>query len=151
MPKFGGDPNHVVIQGVSAGAGSAALHLITNGGYNENLFVGAISESTFLPTHPPVSELEYQFDRTVERAGCQDADSPMACLRDMTRDDLQKLNVPGPFPGRTGNPLFYWTPCVDGDLLRDSPTALFSSGKFLKVPLLFGTCTDGRWPFAFLC
>lgn len=106
--------------------------------------MGAISESTFIPAHPPLSDLEYQFDRTVEQAGCQDDDSPINCLRDMSQDDLQALNVPGPFPGRTGYPLFYWTPCIDGDLLRDSPTASFTNGKFFEVPLLFGTCTNGN-------
>ena len=90
-----------------------------------------------------MSELEYQFTRTVEEAGCQDADSKMACLRDMSTKDLQKVNVPSPFPDRTDRPLFYWTPCVDGDFLEDGPTALFNAQSFVKVPLLFGTCTNG--------
>jgi acetylcholinesterase len=141
--SFGGDPDHVVIQGVSAGAGSAALHLIAYGGRDDGLFVGAIAESTFIPAHPPVSELEYQFNRTVEETACRDADSKMTCLRDMSTKDLQKLNFPSPFPGRENRPHFYWTPCIDGDFLEDSPAALFEAKSFVKVPLLFGTCTNG--------
>jgi carboxylesterase type B len=45
--QFGGDPNHVVIHGDSAGAGSVAHHLTAYDGRDMNLFVGAVAESTF--------------------------------------------------------------------------------------------------------
>lgn len=129
---------------MSAGAGSAALHLIAYGGRDDKLFMGAISESTFLPAHPPVSQLEYQLDRTMEQAGCQGEIDRMSCLRGKTKEKLQALNAPAPFQGRTHWPLWYWTPCVDGALLEDNPSAMYERGDFIDVPLLFGTCTNGE-------
>lgn len=133
-----------MIQGISAGAGSVALHLAAYGGRDDHLFVGAISQALFLPHHPTVSALEYQFDRLVDSAGCGEAQSRMSCLRGKSLADLQALNVGAPFPGREKSPHFYWTPCVDGEFLEDHPSALYSDNKFLKVPSLFGTSTNGK-------
>ncbi|KAH8910697.1 alpha/beta-hydrolase [Coniochaeta sp. PMI_546] len=153
ISKFGGDPNHVVIHGASAGAGSVALHLSAYGGRDDRLFVGAISESLFFPAQPYVSELEWQFDRIIQRVGCTAAygkDTAMSCLRGKDMATLQALNIAAAFPGRTAppNPLFYWTPCVDGDFIQDLPYVLFETGRFLKVPVMFGTDTDEGSAFA---
>ena len=121
-----------------------ALHLAAYGGRDDGLFVGAISESTFVPAHPSVSDLEFQFDRLVYQAGCSKAENRMDCLRGKSMKKLQKLNVEKPFPGRRYNPLFYWTPCVDGEFLEDIPSVLFQEGRFLSVPSLIGTCTNGK-------
>ena len=132
-----------MIHGISAGAGSVALQLAAYAGRNDSLFVGAIAESIFIPSHQPVSDLEWQFDRTADQAGCSNAESRMECLRGQSTKKLQKANVPSPFPGRKWGPLFYWTPCVDGDFLQDVPSVLYRENKFLNVPSLFGTCTNG--------
>jgi acetyl esterase/lipase len=51
ITKFGGDPNHVTIWGVSAGAGSVVQHLIANGGNTHPpLFKNAITSSIYLPS-----------------------------------------------------------------------------------------------------
>jgi acetylcholinesterase len=122
-----------------------ATHLVAYSGRNDNLFVGAIAESTFFPAQQPVSALETQLNDTMNVAGCGDAADRMACLRGKSTKELQgKTNQPSPFPGETGDPLFYWTPCVDGDLLRDYPYTLYGRGEFIKVPILFGTCTNGE-------
>lgn len=133
-----------MIHGVSAGSGSVALHLAAYGGRNDSLFVGAIAESIFIPAQPRVSELEFQFNRTVDQAGCSDAESQMECLRGKSMKKLQKINVSSAFPGRSWGPLFYWTPCVDGDFLEGVPSVLYEQNKFLSVPSLFGTCTNGQ-------
>ena len=44
---FGGDPDHVVIAGDSAGAGSVAFHMAAYGGRDDKLFVGGVVESSF--------------------------------------------------------------------------------------------------------
>ncbi|TGJ87283.1 hypothetical protein E0Z10_g1473 [Xylaria hypoxylon] len=134
IAQFGGDPDHVVIHGASAGAGSVALHLLGNATDAESgkrLFVGAVGESVFFPSQPFVSELEWQFDLTLHRAGCDDDDDAMACLRAKSTEVLQAANAPAGFPGgpATPLPLFFWTPCVDGDILRDLPY-LLSKGAF---------------------
>lgn len=135
----------MVIHGVSAGAGSVALHLAAYGGRDDNLFVGASSQAVFFPTHPAVEDLGWQFNRTLERAGCADAEDAMTCLRGKSTDGLQNAaNTVGSYQGRTSSPKFYWTPCVDGDLIEDTPSAMFESGRFIRVPLLLGTSTNGE-------
>ncbi|KAI4861710.1 alpha/beta-hydrolase [Hypoxylon rubiginosum] len=158
IPQFGGDPDHVVIHGASAGAGSVALHLVAYGGStnsssseneNEKLFVGAVGESVFFPAQPFVADLEWQFDRALTATGC-DNDDPMACLRSKDTATLQAANVPSAFPGRPALPLplFYWTPCIDGDLLRDLPYLLFERGEFIDVPVIMGATSDEGTVFA---
>ncbi|KAK6842173.1 Carboxylic ester hydrolase [Apiospora arundinis] len=150
IDQFGGDPDHVIIHGGSAGAGSVALHLIANGGVDENLFRGGIGESLFFPSQPYVSELEWQFSKVLDDTKCQDAASPMECLRGKDAKTLQAANYPSPFPGRTDIPLplFYWTPCIDGQLLQDRPYKMFEDGKFINVPIMFGNDNDEGTVFA---
>ncbi|KAK0656136.1 Alpha/Beta hydrolase protein [Cercophora newfieldiana] len=151
--EFGGDPDHVVIHGASAGAGSVAMHMIAYGGREDKLFVGAAAESIFFPAQPTVPELEYQFDRALNQTGCQDK-SPrseqISCLRKLPTAALQAANFYQPFPGRPQwpQPLFYWTPCIDGTFITDLPSNLFQRSRFVNVPVLFGTDTDEGSLFA---
>ena len=68
----------------------------------------------------------------------------MECLRGKSKRELQDLNTDAPFPGRDDPPKFYWTPCVDGDILEETPSELYANNKFLSVPSLFGTTTNGK-------
>lgn len=150
ISAFGGSPNNVVIHGASAGAGSVALHLMAFGGRNDGLFTAGIAESVFFPAQPFVAQLEYQFDRLVSATNCAARPDQLACLRALDTKTLQAQNVPAIFPGRTEPPLplFYWTPCIDGDFLEDLPYNLLAQGKFIDVPLLFGSDSDEGSYFA---
>jgi hypothetical protein len=123
------------------------MHLVAYGGRNDQLFVGGMAESIFFPAQPFVGELEYQFDRLVNQTGCSEVAlaGQMACLRSKDVSLLQAANVARPFPGRTEPPmpLFYWTPCVDGEFLQDLPDRLFEKGQFVNVPMVLGTSTNG--------
>lgn len=151
---FGGDPNHVVIHGGSAGAGSVALHTVAHGGRDDGLFVGAVAESVFVPTLPTCIDVAYKFWRAVH-AACGETEvftvpEALACLRRRPIELLQHLaNMPSTFrfhrnattegPDTAG---FYWGPCVDGDLITDRPSVLFRQGKFVRVPMLYGVASD---------
>ncbi|TVY83864.1 Lipase [Lachnellula suecica] len=148
IEQFGGDPNHVVIHGASAGAGSVALHLTAYGGRDDGLFVGGIGESVFFPAQPQVSELEWQFERYANDTGCAGSADELACIRSKDITVLQAANVGTPFPGRNNAPLFYWTPTIDGDFIQDYPYRLIEQGKFVKVPIIFGDDTDEGTAFA---
>ncbi|KAG4025610.1 hypothetical protein MFRU_054g00390 [Monilinia fructicola] len=148
IAQFGGDPNHVVIHGDSAGGGSVALHLTAYGGRDDKLFVGAIGESPFFPTQPAASELEWQFDRFANAAGCGSAGDPLECLRSQSTAALQAANVASPYPAQAGSPLFYWTPTIDGDFIKDYPYSLFDQGLFVNVPIMFGDVTNEGSVFA---
>ncbi|KAI5923375.1 Alpha/Beta hydrolase protein [Camillea tinctor] len=149
IAQFGGDPDRVVLNGASAGAGSVAMHLIAR---DEGLFTGAIAESVFFPAQPFVADLEWQFDRVLAERYCdgEGEEEPMACLRGKSTAELQSSNVPSPFPGRPDlpAPLFYWTPCVDGELLADLPYLMFERGEFIDVPIMVGTTTNEGTYFA---
>ncbi|KAH6898352.1 Alpha/Beta hydrolase protein [Thelonectria olida] len=141
--RFGGDEDHVVLQGVSAGAGSVGLHLAAYGGRNDNLFVGAIAESTFWPGQPHYKDVDYKYQRILNETDCLGhEDGNMACLRAKSTADIQDANHNEPFVGRLGNPNFYWMPVTDGDFMVDTPTNLFARGDFVKVPLLYGSTTN---------
>ena len=131
---------------MSAGAGSVALQLTAYGGRDDGLFVGAMADSTFLPTQRPVDELKAQYTLTLNATGCDgDNVNHMECLRGLDASVLQTAaNVKRPYTGRTANPIFYWTPTVDGDFIRGNTHKAFRSGAFVKVPLLYGTDTDGE-------
>lgn len=102
-----------------------------------------MSESVFFPAQPRVPELEYQFNQTLAKVGCADDKDQMGCLRGKDIKAIQDANIASPFPGRAANPHFYWTPCIDGDILQDYPYRLYDKGSFIKVPVLFGTGSNG--------
>ncbi|KAH8429665.1 putative carboxylesterase [Aspergillus melleus] len=148
--KFGGNPDHVVIQGVSAGGGSVAHHLTAYGGRDDGLFIGAVAESPFWPAQPTVAEAESQFDRFANETGCSDSPNILSCLRSLNISTLEQANVLHPLPGASDEPisLWYWLPVVDGDIIPDSLYNLFEEDKYLKVPLLVGSNTDDGSEFA---
>lgn len=149
--KFGGNPNHVVIHGDSAGAGSVAYHLTAYGQRNTTLFIGAVAESPFWPTQRTVAQMEFQYDRFVKDVSCHKAKDSLACLRSVDIKTIQKYNVDKPFPAGSPTPIprWYFLPVVDGDLIRDRLYNLFSEGKFIHVPLLVGDETNEGTEFAY--
>ena len=124
--------------GASAGAGSAALHMLAYGEEKTNLFHGVIGISPFFPSSMKIHEREWQFDLFASRAGCGDAEDQLACLRNKDSVTLQKANIGMAFPGRKGEAMFPYPPVVDGEFLKDFPQSLFMREEFVKVPAIFG-------------
>lgn len=120
--------------------------MVAYGGRNDGLFHGVIAESVFFPALQYLKDQEYQLQRIIDQAGCAGSANHLSCLRGKPLRELQKLNGAGPFPGRMVPPLFYWTPSIDGDLLPELPSNMYESRKIINVPLLMGTCTDGKHP-----
>lgn len=147
---FGGDPDHVVIHGDSAGAGSVAHHVTAYEGRNMNLFAGAIAESNFWPTQRTVAEMEFQYTRFAKDVGCDDANATLACLRTVDVQTIQEYDVDEPFPGGSSSPvpLWYWLPVVDGDLVPDLLYTLFEQGKVVRVPVMVSDDTNEGTAFA---
>lgn len=142
MLKFGGDPDHVVIGGDSAGGASVTLLLSAYGGRDDGLFVGAAAESQSFATMFDVAGSQFAFDNLVDRTGCTDSEDTLACLRRLSVNELQDQNIKTPFPGAPGNPLYLYGPTIDRDLVQDQTYSLFHRGKFIKVPVIFGDDTD---------
>lgn len=148
---FGGDPDHVVVHGDSAGPGSIAHHLTATDADKHNLFVGAVAESNVWPTQRTVEEMKFQYDGFVKDVGCDKKDDSLSCLRSVSIDTIQKADVPKPFPGgsKTPTPLWYFLPVVDGWLVPDRLCHLFEQGKFLHVPLIVSDDTNEGTEFGY--
>jgi carboxylesterase type B len=137
-----------VIHGDSAGGGSVAYHLTAYGGRDDGLFVGAMPESPFFPTSRTVAESEFQFTLFANSTGCLSSSSSnasasvMSCLRSLPLPTIQSANVNSPFPGATGYPNFYFLPVIDGSFSPAHMYSLFSTGRFVHVPVLVGGDTN---------
>jgi acetylcholinesterase len=140
--QFGGDPDHVVLFGGSAGAGSVGLHLSAYGGRNDNLFVGAVGDAFFYPTVNNATYQEIQFDEFSSSLGCSSSPEQLACLRAVDINILQTANVPMQYPGQNLQAAYVWTPVVDGSFIVDNPLKLYQTGQFVKVPLISGDVTN---------
>ncbi|EXJ88813.1 cholinesterase [Capronia epimyces CBS 606.96] len=138
---FGGDPNHVVLGGNSAGAASIALHLTAFGGRNDGLFVGVAAESVSFATMLTIEESQYQYDTFATRLGC--TEDTLDCLRSKSATELQAHNHNIPYPGAQNPPLFMWNPVIDHDLIQNLTYAAFDSGSFIRVPVIMGDDTNG--------
>ncbi|KAI8661321.1 Carboxylic ester hydrolase [Fusarium keratoplasticum] len=147
ISKFGGDPDHVVLGGDSAGAASISLHLSAFGGKDEGLFHAVAAESVSFATMLTVKESFYQYENLTKKLNCTGKDK-LACLRSKTVKEIQKVNSNIPYPGGSQAPLFMWTPTIDGDLIPDLTYKLFEDGKFIKVPAIVGDDTNGGTIFA---
>lgn len=141
IANFGGDPGNVTIFGESAG-GQAVLNLMT-APRARGLFHRAISQSpsdTGRWLHHNQSMLEFL---PANDAGRRFADvavgadpGQLARLRAMDPDDLYELYREHPSLGR------YFYPCVDGEVLPETPMTAFSHGRQAPVPLLIGYNAD---------
>lgn len=118
------------------------------GGRNDGLFVGAIPESPFFPTHRTVEQSEFQFDHFVEETGCSGASDAMKCLRSKDINTIQVANKLEPFPGGSGPSRWYFLPVIDGDFSRGYLYTEFKEGNFVKVPTIVGGDTDEGTYFA---
>ncbi len=147
IAKFGGDPDHVVLGGSSAGAASISLHLTAYWGRDEGLFHAAAAESPSFATVLTVAESRYQYRNFAVRLGCVGPES-LACLRNKSADELQAQNRNVPYPGAAEAPIFMWGPVLDYDLITDLTYNSFARGQFVKVPLIFGDDTNGGTIFA---
>lgn len=142
ISKFGGDPEHVVLGGVSAGGQSVDLHLTAYGGRNDGLFHAAAAESQSFSALRTSSESQFAYDSLVIRSNCASAHDTLSCLRALNATELQKHNVNTPFPGAQNPPLFMYGPILDFDFVTDYTYRAYSKGKFVRVPLLGGDDTN---------
>ncbi|KAL8659546.1 MAG: hypothetical protein Q9202_007075 [Teloschistes flavicans] len=146
ISQFGGNPDHVVLGGSSAGAASVTLQVAAYGGKDDGLFHATAAESQSFGALRTVEESQYQYDELISRVQCDvehtNSDDTLACLRRLSSDELQAQNIGTPFPNTRRRPLFAYNPTLDYDFIPDYTLNLFSSGRFLKVPAIYGDATD---------
>lgn len=146
ITKFGGDPDHVVLGGASAGAASIAYHLTSYNGEDNGLFIGAAAESPSFATTLTINEAQYWYTQFATRLGCFGSDS-VACLQNKTAAEIQWENIEIPFPGGAEAPKYQWEPVIDGEIVPDYLHKSYREGKFIKVPTIFGDDRNGGTVF----
>ncbi|KAI1339680.1 alpha/beta-hydrolase [Xylariaceae sp. FL0016] len=143
IAQFGGDPDHVVLGGDSAGAASISLQMAAYGGKSTDLFHAAAAESVSFATVLTVEESQYQYDYFAIQVGCA-GNSSLACIKSKTSAELQAANMDlPPYPGAGASPLYMWNPVIDGDMITDLTYNLYAEGKFVKIPAIYGDDTNG--------
>ena len=81
--KFGGDPDHIVLNGVSAGATSIVIMMASPAVKGRNLFKGVIVESAAAGQLKTPEQSQVQLDCLAKEARCSNSTekSPLECLR----------------------------------------------------------------------
>ena len=140
--KFGGNPNHVVLGGNSAGAASITLLLSAYGGRDDHLFHASVAESQSFAYMLTSKQSQFLYNGLASRTGCRNSSKTLRCLQSLDVDTLQEQNFDIPYPGAKSAPLYAYGPTIDGDLVPDYTYALFERGQFIKVPTIFGDDTN---------
>lgn len=151
ISQFGGNPDHVVLGGASAGAASVAYHMMADKDGRRKLFHAAAVESVSFGTVLTVDQAQYQYDNLVIRLGCarSDPSASLACLQRKSPKEISDKDRDIPYPGSSSKPIYMWSPVIDGDFVTDYPYAAFYNGSFTRnISVIFGDDTNGGAGFA---
>jgi carboxylesterase type B len=146
---FGGNPDHVVTMGTSAGGSSVLLQITANEGDhrvpvpgtgNKPLFHGAIAQSPASPTFFTPTQAEKFYNEVASGLNCTTID----CVRQSSVGDLYYENYPMNFPDRNTPPRWMWAPTTEpkGGMWTEPAPAAIMNDRYAKVPTIIGFTTN---------
>ncbi|XP_038069714.1 cholinesterase 1-like [Patiria miniata] len=148
IAAFGGDSERITIFGVSAGGASVSLLVLSE--QAQGLFQNAVMQSGTAFSRWAYADgnserlRQQAFDRGT-KLGCnaQDSVALVDCMRD--KDAMAVLTaIELEFFTSTIPPVV-----VDGTFLEDTPSNLYSTGRYNHAPILLGTTRDEATFFTF--
>ncbi|KAJ7266558.1 carotenoid ester lipase [Mycena rebaudengoi] len=139
---FGGDPARVVIGGISAGAISVGMLLLSNHQHSNTLFHGAFMVSGSPITTGSVADGQPHYDQLVAANNCSEAPDSLQCLKSVPFDSFMATvnNTRNIFSFSSANNI--WRPRVDGDVIVQDPFISVNEKLFAKIPLVTGDDDD---------
>ncbi|KAJ6462098.1 sterol esterase, partial [Mycena sanguinolenta] len=142
ISAFGGDPDRVVLGGVSAGAISTGVLTQSNKQVSPTLFRGAFMLSGSPFPAPSQAGGQQYYDSLVAANNCTGQADTLECLRRVPYDAFLATVNQTPDIFSYQGLSFIWTPHVDGDVIVQNPVVSVSQGGFLEIPLMIGSDDD---------
>ena len=137
IAAFGGDPANVTLAGESAGAASVCMQLISRE-ESRGLFQKAIIQSIACGIHlDTVAEAGRSGEKVASLVHCDDAAAVIACLRSKSVHELLDAQV-----AVGGANVRAFAPSVGSISVPRQGAEAFSSGRFLRVPMINGGNRD---------
>lgn len=138
ISHFGGDPNCVTVMGISAGALSVQLHLVSP--LSRGLFHRAVQMSGgVLPQKRVPTEQHYLVDRLAKLLDCDETVRAIDCVKNASTKAITDKLRPI-FDFGYDHPVYPWLPIIEPEsndaFLTDDPFKMMADGEFAKVPIL---------------
>lgn len=145
IDRFGGNPNLVTIMGVSSGALSVELHLVSP--LSRGLFHRVIQMSGgIMPQREMRTEQKYLVERMAKLLNCSETIRAIDCLKKASAEAIAD-NLWNMFDFGF-HPSYPWWPVIEPPskeaFLYEDPFKSLAQGDFAKVPLLL-TQTTLEW------
>ncbi|KAJ7166037.1 sterol esterase [Mycena filopes] len=142
ITAFGGDPDRVVVGGISAGSISSALLILSNKQNSNALFRGAFLESGAPNLSPTLAEGQPVYDALVLANNCTAARDTLDCLRHVPLESfMATVNQTENFMSYESLALV-WRPYIDGDVVERAPVKSVAEGLFAHIPIMAGNSDD---------
>ncbi|KAJ7278206.1 Alpha/Beta hydrolase protein [Mycena rebaudengoi] len=142
ISAFGGDPTRVVVGGISAGAISVGMLLLSNHQHSNTLFHGAFMVSGSPFSVPTIADGQPFYDELVVANNCTGSRHSLQCLKNVPFDSFMATvnKTRNLFSFTSGNNA--WRPRLDGDVIVQDPLISVSDGSFAKIPIVTGDDDD---------